>query len=90
MGALIQKVLLVLYGAGFDHSGSPMLWDDPQFPHGSEPKALKLLQGGTLWEAMMGVIIRETLEALRGALCGTLAVLQLGVQMLPQFHTVSS
>jgi hypothetical protein len=49
-----------------------MLWDDPQFPHGSEPKALKLLQGGTLWEAMMGVIIRETVEALYGALCGTL------------------
>jgi hypothetical protein len=49
-----------------------MLWDDPQFPHGSEPKALNLLQGGTLWEAMMGVIIRETVEALYGALCGTL------------------
>ena len=58
--------------ATLGHSGHPMVWDYPQFSHRAEPKALNLLQGGTLWHSLMVGIIRGTIDALYGPLCATL------------------
>ena len=56
MGAGIPKLHKLLYGALWVPSGHPMVWDYPQFPHRAEPKALNLLQTGTLWHTLIGLL----------------------------------
>ena len=71
MGATIVKPKMLTSGAGCGHSGSPMSWEPPQFSHGVEPKALNLLQGGTLCHSLMGLIIGKAKKATYGPLCAT-------------------
>ena len=70
MGAGIPKLHKLLYGAGWWHSGHPMVWDYPQFPHRAEPKALNLLQTGTLCESLIGLLSYPILS--NSHLCATL------------------